>query len=156
MKKFSARTAVFISLMFIGSGFASAGEYGAAGCGLGSVIFGKQTGFVQVFAATTNASTYTNLFGITSGTSNCDKNTVFSSNDRLNRFVQANFDNLAKEIAVGQGESLNTLSELMEVPADRKPAFYQRLHTNFDKIFTSENVVMASVIENIITLSLVN
>jgi hypothetical protein len=156
MKRFIALTAVFISLLFVGSSFAADGEYGAAGCGLGSILFGKQPGPVQVFAATTNATSYNQTFGITSGTSNCNKNTVFSSNDRLNRFVQSNFDNLAKEIALGQGESLNTLAELMKVPADRKPAFYQTLQSNFDKIFPSESVEMASVLENIVTLTSVN
>jgi hypothetical protein len=157
MKKFVALTVAFISLLFVGSSFAADGEYGAAGCGLGSLLFGKQPGPVQVFAATTNnVTSYNQIFGITSGTSNCNKNTVFASNDRLNSFVQNNLDNLAKEIALGQGESLNTLAELMNVPADRKPAFYKTLQSNFGKIFPSQSVEMASVIERIATFTSVN
>ncbi|MBI3605076.1 MAG: DUF3015 family protein [Nitrospirae bacterium] len=156
MKKFVALTVAFISLLFVGSSFAADGEYGAAGCGLGSLLFGKQPGFVQVFAATTNNSTYTNMFGITSGTSNCNKNTVFASNDRLNSFVQNNLDNLAKEIAMGEGESLDTLAELMEIPVEEKTAFNKNLQANFKSIFPSKNVVVAGVINNIIAVTLAN
>lgn len=156
MKKFVALTVAFISLLFVGSSFAAGGEYGAAGCGLGSLLFGKQPGFIQVFAATTNNSTYTNMFGITSGTSNCDKNTVFAANDQLNEFVYSNMDNLAKEIAMGKGESLDTLAELMEIPAEQRIAFNQNLQANFKTIFPSKNVVVAGVINNIIAVTLAN
>ena len=43
-------------------------KYGIAGCGLGSVLFGTSGG---VFAYTTNSSSGNQVFGITSGTSNC-------------------------------------------------------------------------------------
>src|SRR5215208_2357915 len=43
------------------------GSYGLAGCGLGSMAFGKEPGFVQVLAATTNGFLWTQLFGITRG-----------------------------------------------------------------------------------------
>ena len=48
-----------------------AGSYGDAGCGFGSMIFGNQAGFMQVFAATTNGTSGSQTFGITTGTLNC-------------------------------------------------------------------------------------
>ncbi len=154
MKKlFAITTAVIVSLLFVGSSFAVEGEYGAAGCGLGSLLFGKQSGPIQVFAATTNGTFYSQTFGITSGTSNCDKNTKFSANTKLNEFVQANLDNLAKEISMGKGESLETLAELMSVPVERKALFYEKLQANFTLIFPNEQVAFAEVLNKIDAVS---
>ena len=57
------------ALTITGASYAAAG---AAGCGLGSLIFKSNGKFTQLLAATTNNSTYTQSFGITSGTSNCN------------------------------------------------------------------------------------
>lgn len=43
--------------------------YGMAGCGLGSMVVGKNGG--QVTAGTTNGSSSNQYFGITTGTLNC-------------------------------------------------------------------------------------
>jgi hypothetical protein len=128
------------------------GGYGAAGCGLGSLVFGNQPGFVQVFAATTNGTFGSQTFGITTGTSNCEKQPKFASNERLNEFVKENLDNLAKDIARGYGESLDTLSELLGVSSEERDAFYSKLQSNFSTIFPSENVETADVVDSIIVL----
>src|SRR5512145_696073 len=53
-------------------GLKGTGTYGAAGCGLGSMVFGNQPGFFQLLAGTTNHIIFFNqFFGITFGTSNC-------------------------------------------------------------------------------------
>jgi hypothetical protein len=70
-------------------------------------------------------------------------------NDRLNEFVIANMDNLAKDIAMGQGESLDTLAELMEVPSDSRPQLYAKLQMNFSDIYTSDAIDAAGVVDNI-------
>lgn len=152
MKRLSTVIAVvaLLSLNIVGSVFAD--NYGSAGCGLGSMIFGDQPGGIQVIAATTNASTYSQLFGITSGTSNCDKQPKSFSNRKLNEFVSANVDNLAKDIAMGHGESLETVVELLGIPAAQRTQVYAKLQSNFSKIFTSERVETADVIDGIITI----
>lgn len=126
--------------------------YGAAGCGLGSLVFGNEPGIVQVFAATTNGTFGSQTFGITTGTSNCEKQAKFASNERLNEFVSENMDNLAKDIAQGQGESLDTLAEILGISSEERESVYKKLQANFSNIFTSENVVSADVIDNIIVL----
>src|SRR3989304_920046 len=122
-------------LMIAGSGYAAPGDtpgnYGAAGCGLGSMVFGNEKGPVQVLAATTNGTFGSQTFGITTGTSNCAKSAKFAGADRLNEFVAANMDNLAKDIAMGHGESLDTLPGLMGVSADQRPLIYSKLQANF-------------------------
>lgn len=146
-------TVVVTAMIVWGGGSALAGEgYGSAGCGLGSLLFGNQTGFVQVSAATTNGSTYTQLFGITSGTSNCEKQPTSFTKARLNEFVAANMDGLAKDIARGYGESLETLVELIGVPDQDKPAVYAKLQSQFSNIFTFERIQAAEVTNHLVAI----
>ena len=62
-------------------------------------------------------------------------------------------DDLAKDIARGNGETLEAFADLMDVPADKRPEFYQKLQVSFSKIFTSENVVFANVVDNVADVS---
>jgi len=87
-------------------------------------------------------------FGITSGTLGCKK-TKFVMNERASEFVASNMDTLAKEIAMGHGESLDTLDELLEVK--NKLAFNTKLQENYNKIYSSKSVKMADVLDNIST-----
>jgi hypothetical protein len=157
MKKIVAIAVAFLFLVAVGSAFAASKGSGGmthrnTGCGLGALAWGDKADnsvMSQTSAATTNATFYSQLFGITSGTSGCEQPTNFAKNDRLNEFVVANMDNLAKDIAKGSGESLETFAELMQVPADKRPEFYKNLQTSFAKIYTSENVVLANVVDNV-------
>ena len=118
------------------------------GCGLGSIVIKNQNSSVlQALAATTNGTSGNQTFGITSGTSNCDKPSNFVSNDKLNKFVSENMDELAMDISAGQGETLTTVAKLMNVE-DTK-AFSSKLQANFTNIYTSENVTSANVIDSI-------
>ncbi|MBI5232857.1 MAG: DUF3015 family protein [Deltaproteobacteria bacterium] len=121
------------------------------GCGLGEVALegADETLMVQVLAATTNGTFGNQTFGITSGTSNCKQPTRVVSSERLNEFVAGNMDTLAKDMARGQGEALSTLAELMAVSHENRAEFYATLQANFSKVFTSESVESADVIDNI-------
>ena len=79
-------------------------------------------------------------FGITSGTLNCKK-TQFVMNEQTQEFVASNMDQLAKEIAIGKGEALDTLAELMAV--SDKASFVASLQDNYNKIYTSQDVDVA-------------
>lgn len=130
-----------------------AAKYGSAGCGLGSVIFKDQPGGVQIFAATTNGTFGNQTFGITTGTLNCgDPITAYSSTE-TKRFVAHNMDALAMDIARGQGETLDAFAELLQVPAEDRAEFAAVLQENFEQVFTSEQVVMADVIDNVVTVA---
>lgn len=118
------------------------------GCGLGSLIIKKQdTVALQVLAATTNGTSGSQTFGITSGTSNCSKPNNYVSNDKLNRFVSENMDELALDISAGHGETLATVAKLMNV--EDNAAFSAKLQANFTSIYSSENVTSATVIDSI-------
>lgn len=152
---------IVVSVMLVSSAFAAAkSSTGKArknvGCGLGTMLFqnnADESSLLQAFQATTNSTSGNQTFGVTTGTSECDQPSAFVKNDRLNEFVVANMDNLAKEIAMGRGETLDAFAELLQIPTEKRAEFYQKMQTNFAKIFTSENVVLANVVDNAAAVS---
>lgn len=153
MKKMAV--ALVVSAMMLGS-TAYAANMKNTGCGLGTLVFADapfgETTLGQVFIVTTNGTSGNQTFGITSGTSNCEQPTNFVKNERLNEFVVANMDNLARDIAMGSGESLDTMAELIELPKTERPQLYAKLQANFTKIYTSDTVEAAEVVDNIYTV----
>ena len=113
------------------TGLKGDGMYGNAGCGLGSMVFGKQEGPVQILAATTNGTSGSQTFGITSGTSNCGKG-VFAKAE-INAFIQSNAVALESDIARGQGETLSTLNNMLNCDSQ----FGQTLQQNYKSIYSS-------------------
>lgn len=117
------------------------------GCGLGSqIIKDDSTAIMLALQATTNGTSGNQTFGISSGTSGCKK-TKFAMNEQTQRFVASNMDQLSKEIAMGHGEVVSTLAELLEV--EDKSAFIASLQKNYNAIYTSSNVQMADVLDNV-------
>lgn len=143
MKKLIVSIAAVAAL----SSAAFAGVNSQTGCGLGSMIIKDDSSAILLaLQATTNGTSGNQTFGITSGTSGCKK-TKFVMNERAEEFVASNMDQLAKEIAMGHGESVDTLAELLA--ADDKEAFASALQSNYNSIYTSQNVEMADVLDNI-------
>ena len=147
MKKVILSTLAAIAL----STTAFANVNSQTGCGLGAVIIKDDSSAVMLaFQATTNTALSGNqTFGITSGTLGCKK-MKFVMNERAGEFVASNMDTLAKEIALGEGESIDTLAELLEV--EDKATFSAALQANYNSIYTSQKVEMSEVLDNITTL----
>jgi len=117
------------------------------GCGLGSQIIKDDSSAIMLaLQATTNGTSGNQTFGITSGTSGCKK-TKFAMNETTQRFVASNMDQLSKEIAMGHGETVETLAELLNV--ENKSAFIASLQNNYNAIYTSSNVKMANILDNV-------
>ncbi len=143
MKKLIVSLAAVAAL----SSAAFAGVNSQTGCGLGSMIIkDDSTAIMLALQATTNGTSANQTFGITSGTSGCKK-TKFVMNERAEEFVASNMDQLAKEIAMGHGESVDTLAELLAV--EDKEAFASALQSNYNSIYSSDDVKMAEVLDTI-------
>jgi hypothetical protein len=124
---------------------------GDAGCGLGSILFSGKKGMVfNLFASTTNGFLGTQTIGITLGTSGCTRGTVVALEHRLEMFVGSNGDELARDMALGEGETLTTLASLMEVPEQDRAAFYELTQRQFTTIFRSEDVTPADVLASLL------
>lgn len=121
--------------------------YGAAGCGLGSMIFGNQKGGVQILAATTNGTAGNQTFGITTGTLNCGDTMLGSSSAKA--FIETNREALAKDISRGQGETVKNLTTL--AGCSDASAVGATLQKNFSQIFPNEKVANEQVSDSILS-----
>ena len=124
------------------------------GCGLGTQLFkDKSDGLLsQVCAAITNGTSGNQTFGITSGTLGCTKYTSITLKERLNIFAADNMDNIAADIASGQGETLEAIADLAEVPEKNRADLYAMLQNIFDIIYHSAQVNNEEVVQKITVL----
>ena len=155
MRKMWIVAVIAVFVLMTGSAFAGQAQNNT-GCGLGTMLFkgnADNSVVLQTFQATTNGIYGNQTFGITTGTSDCHQPKNFVSNERVNEFMVANMDNLAKDIAQGRGETLDAFAELIGVPAENRAEFYAQLQAGFGRIFTAPGVQMASVMDNIATVS---
>jgi hypothetical protein len=138
MKKALSKAVFALSLTVM----ASSGAYAsttqdAAGCGVGSTIFKDQKGLLfNLLATTTNGM----LFGTVSqtfGILNCPADASVSG--KIASFIEFNKQQLAVEVAQGQGEHLAALVEMYGVKqADRQVAI-AALKSNQVSIFSQQS-----------------
>jgi hypothetical protein len=122
------------------------------GCGLGSQIFDGQQGVgPQVLAVTTNNTLGNQTFGISSGTLGCEQGGVVTASAAVNMFVGSNLDSLSRDMAVGQGESLESLAQLMGIEAADRASFYNTARANYGTIFPAHDVNAGQVLDGLYT-----
>ncbi len=90
------------------------------------------------------------LEGTSYTTSGDDEDEARIGKEYIPRYVSNNMDTLAIEIASGQGETLETLSSLLEV--DDKELFHTRLKEHFATIYHDREVSAIEVYEAIVAL----
>ena len=97
------------------------------GCGLGKLAwsdFKRQKDIApQVLMATTNGTFGSQTFGISFGTSGCTNDGKVWAEHKTEVFVAATIENLAGDMARGQGEHLTSLAILLGVPTDHQQIF---------------------------------
>jgi len=147
---------VSLAVLVLTAGAAFAGQADKnCGCGLGTILWeGKADGSVisQSLQVTTNGTFGNQTFGITSGTLGCEQPANIIKNDRALAFTRDNLDLLARDIAAGNGETLETLAELLEIPAADRGEAFSRLQGNFNNIFINGEDSSAEVIDRIINI----
>lgn len=110
-----------VAVVALGSSAAFADK--DAGCGIGSQVWAGQSGKVpKILAATTNGLFANQLFGITFGTLGCSGTGTVTA--QAVTFTNENAESLARDMAVGQGESLNVLAELLHIQSQDKARFF--------------------------------
>ena len=108
------------------------------GCGLGSQVWAGQSGKIpKILAATTNGLLTNQLLGITFGTLGCNGNGKVTA--QVVTFTNENSEALARDMAVGQGESLNVLASLLNVKDADKAHFFAVTKSNFSQIYSTDN-----------------
>lgn len=123
---------------------------GSTGCGVGTILFNGQRGVApQVLAVTTNGTFGNQTFGITSGTLGCTRDGVIRPPTEVRMLVVSNLDNLARDVARGEGETLESLAQLIEIDPADQARFFGTLQANFGQIFPNENANADDVIAQI-------
>jgi Protein of unknown function (DUF3015) len=137
--------AAILTLSPIGVALAASNN---TGCGVGSIIFKGQSGVApQVLAVTTNGTLGNQTFGISSGTLGCDRDGVVDTPAKVSMFIDTNLDKLARDMAVGKGETLESLASLMGVQDADKAAFFATTKSHFAEIIPSANASTQEVID---------
>ncbi|HTN42465.1 MAG TPA: DUF3015 family protein [Nitrospiria bacterium] len=126
------------AIALIPTSFALAAGYGAAGCGWGGKEIGKNNDILAQLGATIlNGFLSNQTFAMTSGTSGC-KSSMGAAELEQNQFVESNYHSLAKEMAAGEGENLDTLAGLMGCSTNQTQHFATFTRENYNAIFSSE------------------
>ena len=122
------------------SSVANAGAAGGdSGCGWGNALFEGQSGTAtHVLAATTNATTGNNTFGMTTGTNGCTTNGTLSYGGAS--VVSSIIDEFSEDVARGEGDALNTVAVVYGVKAQDRDTFAKVMNENFTTLFPSEDV----------------
>ena len=108
-------------------------------CGWGSKLFDGQAGMApQVLAMTTNGFLGNNTFGVTFGTSGCTQDGTVKSTWKTALFIDGNKEQLARDMSVGSGETLDSLAHLMGVEEQDRGAFNRVAKENLWKIFSAD------------------
>lgn len=134
-------TLALVAGAFIASS-ANAANYGMAGCGLGSLAIPNDNSKMQIVSGILNWIGG-QTFAITSGTSNC----VDSGASASAMYIAVNQESLKKDIARGEGESLNGLSQILK--CSDSAALNSTLQKNYASIFPSNEVKSEVVNQNI-------
>lgn len=122
------------------------------GCGLGTVVFQGNKGVVpDILAVTTNGTSGNQTFGISSGTSGCQRGQTIGNGRRIELFAFAdkNMDEVALDMSKGSGEYLNSVADIIGIKESDKSRFFDLSQKNFSKLFSDENVTTATVVNNI-------
>ena len=149
MKKLLMVGVIFVSFITLsGPAFALSG-YADAGCGLGSIIFGNEQGPVQILSATTNGTSGNQTFGITTGTSNCNPAGLVKLEKEREEFAEKNYSTLVKEMAMGEGENLDTLAGLYGCSQDSRADFGSLAQENFSNIVKSDSTTSHEMLSSL-------
>lgn len=149
MKKLIACLAA--GIMAAGSAMAAGSIRDNCGCGLGTMVLKDQepTVISQLAATFLNGICGNQTFGISSGTLECEPHAGVAQNKEVQQYIAANLDNLAVEMAQGEGATLEALADLMKVPAAERGSLYAKLQGRFDDIFTGDQVTSTIVVQNL-------
>jgi hypothetical protein len=134
---------IIVAATFGSAAFAA--DYGAAGCGLGSLAF-KQNDMTQILAATTNGTFANQTFGMTFGTSGCNNKGLVKLSMARESYIEANYRDLSRDVAAGKGEYVANLAKLYGFTPETTHTFATLLQLNHTTIFAS-NDARAAVTE---------
>lgn len=110
----------------------------STGCGLGSLIWKKNSVISALFRSTTNHSFSSQLFGITTGTSGCSQHSIVKRDMYPVYYAEANLPELRYEMAQGQGEYVATFAQVLGCSDKAQVEFVTWAQGNYTQLFSNE------------------
>ena len=150
MKKVVTMMAV-IALGVPSLALAKGGNHPMAGCGLGYVLFGHNDNspVMQVLAATTNGISGNQTFGMTTGTSGCTEDGAVKFAKEAEVYAEVNLDSLRREMAMGQGEYVNSFAALIGAKGEEIPQMVSLFQKNYNSLFPTSATSSAEMMANL-------
>ncbi|WP_336335097.1 DUF3015 domain-containing protein [Pseudomonas putida] len=140
--------AFVIGLLSTAGTMVQADQAGGNGCGWGNMLFEGQRGLAShLLATTTNGTSGNATFGLTSGTNGCDSNARLGYGGRSMLAMNGMLENIAEDMAQGQGEALNAYATLLGIEQADRAHFAQVTHENFTTIFSGPEVTGEQVLQ---------
>src|SRR6266704_792540 len=116
-------------------------------CGWGAKLFDGQSGLApQVLAVTTNVTSGNQTFGITTGTSGCTQNGAVRSSWKTAMFIDGNKERLARDMSIGNGETLDSLAHQIGVRDEHRATFNRVVQENLSRIFPSDKAATEQIV----------
>lgn len=122
------------------------------GCGLGWQVTAKRTMLATTTRGTTNAFVPPS-FGMTSGTIGCDRLDFAKNEQKAVIFVSENVDHLKLEMAVGQGEYVETLAAEMGCHGSAVRSFAEAARANYDTVTAFGRATGVEIYKNLRTIA---
>ncbi len=123
---------------------------GGPNCGWGNMLFEGSSGLgPHLGASLVNGSTYNSLVGMTLGTNGCSVEGKLTYGGQNLLKSAAFMDDVAHDIAKGEGEALDALMVLIGVETVDRPLFRQVAKANFDKLFPSADVTAEEMLRTL-------
>ena len=143
------KKALIAGLLGAASVAAQADQAGGGGCGWGNMLFEGQRGLApHLLATTTNGTSGNATFGLTSGTNGCDSSVTIHYGGRSLFAMNGMLDNIAEDMAQGQGEALDAYAILLGIEQGDRAHFARVAQANFSSIFVSPETTGDQVLAN--------
>lgn len=144
---------LFASLLLGFSMQANAVAAGGPGCGWGNMLFEGSAGLpAHLLATLVNGTSGNATFGMTSGTNGCDTSGALTYHGESLLAMNGVMEEVAQDMAVGEGEALTALSVSMGIEEADRARFNTVMHENFAAVFPSQNVTAEEVMANIVAV----
>src|SRR5437870_8187421 len=126
--------------------FAFAQNTNIGGCGWGTKLFDGQSGVLPQSLAVTTNNWFPNTFSITFGTSGCTQDGAVRSTWKTAMFIDGNKERLARDMSIGNGETLDSLAHLIGVRDEHRATFNRVVQENLSLIFPSDNAATGQIV----------
>jgi hypothetical protein len=129
----------------------ASGNHPMAGCGLGYLLLSNKDNekVTQVLGATTNGTFGTQTFGISSGTSGCTQDGAVKVAKATEVYAEVNLDSLRREMAMGQGEFVNTFASMLGANEATRPALVKFFQSEYASLFPSAQTSSAEMLNTL-------